>query len=72
MALAQRKMDIALVRGMNKEEIMSHDLFDDSILSNFSWTTTKINKSVTVAETERCLLSTTAVIKMIQLYPLTK
>lgn len=43
-ALAQRKMNIALVQGMNKEEIMSHNLFDDSFLSDFLSTATKTNK----------------------------
>ena len=40
-SLAQRKMNIMLMRGMVKEEHLSHDLFEDSILSDFPSTTTK-------------------------------
>ena len=37
-------MDIALMRGMVKKEILSHDLLDNSILYDFS-TTTKTNNT---------------------------
>ena len=61
MELAQRKMDIALTRSMNKEEILSHDLFGNRILFDFATTTTKTNKSLIVAEIEKDLFSTTTV-----------
>ena len=38
-------MDIALMRGMVKKEILSHDLLDNSILYDFFSTTTKTNNS---------------------------
>lgn len=59
-SLAQRKMNIMLMRGMVQEEHLSHDLFEDSILSDFPSTTTKIKKSLIVVEIEKYLLSTTA------------
>lgn len=63
-ALAQIKMDIELLWGMDKDEILSHDLFDDSTLSCFYSTKTKTNKSLTVGEIEKGLLSTTAVTEL--------
>ena len=55
-ALAQRQMDIALIRGLSQEDILSHDLLEDSILFDAS-TTTKTNKSMIVTEIEKVLLS---------------
>ena len=62
-SLAQRKIDIVSMQCMVKEEILSHDLFDDSILSDFSSTTTKVNKSLIAAEIKKDLLLTTALTK---------
>ena len=52
-AVAQRKMDIALIRGMSKEDVLSHDLLEDSIL--FDSSTAKTNKSTIVPEIEGLL-----------------
>lgn len=49
---------------MDKDEILSHDLFDDSTLSCFYSIKTKTNKSLTVGEIEKGLLSTTAVTEL--------
>ena len=62
MELAQRKMGIALTRSMNKEEILSHDLFGNRILFDFASTTTKTNKSLIVVEIEKDLFSTTTTV----------
>ena len=45
---------------MVKEGILSYDLFDESIFSDFSSTTTKVNKSLIAAEIKKDLLLTTA------------
>ena len=49
-AVAQWKMDIALIRGMSREDILSHDLLDDAILYVDSSTTTKASKALLVSE----------------------
>ena len=48
------------MEGINTEEILSHNLFDKSILFDFA-TTTKTNKSVVVTEIEKGLFSITAI-----------
>ena len=58
-ALAQRKIDIALMRCMDKEGILSHDLFDDSNLFDLL-TTSKIDKLLILADIKKGLLSTKA------------
>ena len=54
-AIAQRKMDIALIRGMTKEDVLSHDLLDDTILFVDSSTSTKASKGLLVTEIEKMI-----------------
>ena len=49
-AVAQRKMEIALIRGMSRENILSHDLLDDTIPFVESSTTTKASSDLTQRE----------------------
>ena len=46
-------MNIAVLQGMHKEETLSHDLFDCSILFDFSSTTSDTTKWLIVAEIEK-------------------